>query len=174
MSSFLDKPWTGRRSPFLIGGRSGQPFTGLTGVAFIFDSMSTNWMLNPLDQSRDGNFQGILSPTRFVAKGTPSGQATVRIGTVFNGSLDLDQQPQLGIQYVIKFNQTSPTGVVTEIERSFTVNENSHPANTYANDPAFTHYYINEVFPWASPSGGTYEYDNFSIVTVSLPPYYNP
>lgn len=178
MSSFLDRPWEGRRSPFTIRGRSGESFGSLTAVGISADSMATNYTLTPhLDQSRDGNYQGgvPLAPTLFAAFGTPSGQVTINLGTVWIGAVyDQDQQPQYGIQYSIKFDQTSPIGVVTEIVRDFTVNESSHPANTYANNPPFTHYYISEVFPWISPSGGAYEYTNFRIVTVSLPPYYNP
>lgn len=171
-------PWDGRRSPFTIRGRSGEFFTSLTSVGVSADSMTTNFTLIPfLDQSRDGNFQGgvPLQPFALPLYNVPElGKVTIKIGTQWVGAVyDLDQQPQFDMSYTISFIQLKNGVTPTTITRSFDVNGDSHPANTYNNPIPFVHFYTEDVFPVVS-GDDIYTYGDFKIVTVSLPPYYNP
>lgn len=170
MPSFLDKPWEGRRSIFV------SQDTNPAAVIREQDAEATNYAYPVFGQKRDGNYiQGV--PFKYVyavlANNPVVGQLTIKIGTDWAGTFDLDQQPQVGIAYTIEFDQVAPNSTITTISRSFTVTTNSHPSNTWNNADPFRYYYIDEIFPWLTPSGA-YEYNNFRVGSVTYPPYYNP
>lgn len=176
-----DLPWVGRRLPLRIAGVGGDFLSDLTTPVPIIDSDDTNRifvndsLLPFLTNSRDGTHQNEpIRPTTQLVSDQPSvDQITIRIGTYWIGMFDLDQQPQKGIVWSISYDSFKNGVFQSKTTKTFTVDERSHPANTYQNATPYAYFYTEDVRPLRSGTD-TYSYGGFKVESVTIPPYYNP